>query len=150
MPSESMQELWRQHRAGQDKYTYFLLAVSASAVAFAVQKTEGLKVSSDLYLAGAAALCWGLSFYCGCKNLLWVQSSLYANFNLVQLQGGVHPQQPGHPQILAAALEGVRSAADSNSNKAQLNAIWQFRLLILGALLFIAWHIWRIALNGNA
>jgi hypothetical protein len=150
MSNENVQELWRQHRTGQDKYTYFLLAVSASAIAFAVQKTDGLKLSIDLYLAGAAVFCWGLSFYCGCKNLVWVQTSLFANYSLVQLQSGVHPQQPDHPQLLVAAMEGVRSAVNSNINKAQSHAIWQFRFLILGALLFIGWHVWRIYLNGHS
>jgi hypothetical protein len=150
MSNESIQELWRQHRFGQDKYTYFLLAVSASAIAFAVQKTEGLQLSTDLCLVGGAVLVWGLSFYCGCQNLVWVQTSLYANFSLVQLQTGTHPQQPEHPQLVAAAVDGVRSATESNISKAQLHAIWQFRLLILGALLFIGWHTWRIYLNGHA
>lgn len=150
MSSETIQELWQQHRVGQDKYTYFLLAVSASAIAFAVQKTDGLKLTPDLYLAGEAVIIWGLSFYCGCKNLVWVQTALFANYSLVQLQNGVHPKQPDHPQLVAAAIEGVRSAVTTNINNAQSHAIWQFRFLILGALLFIGWHVWRICLNGHA
>lgn len=75
MSDESLIEIHRQHRTGQDKYTYFLLAVTASAVAFAVQKTDGLKITYSLILLGATVLLWGGSFYCGVKNLK-IQRSL--------------------------------------------------------------------------
>jgi hypothetical protein len=146
--TEGIDELWRQHRSGQDKYTYFLLAVAASAVAFAVQKTEGLPLSWQMTPIALAVLSWGCSFYAGCKNLIAVQTSLMANYNLLQLRHGVHPEQPNHPQLTAAAMSGVTSALQTNVNRAAFHAVWQFRLLVLGALLFIAWHVWRLA--GNA
>jgi len=55
-------ELYKQHQTGQDKYTYFLLATAAAAIAFAVQKTEGLRLSWWLLPSGAAILCRGASF----------------------------------------------------------------------------------------
>lgn len=144
MPSEGVTEVWRQHRQAQDKYTYFLLAAASAAIAFAVQKTEAISLSWTLAPVGLAVLAWGGSFYCGCKNLVWVQSSAMANYSLLQLQAGIHPQQPSHPAHVEAAISGVRSALESNIRKAQAHAIWQFRLLILGALLFLAWHVWRL------
>lgn len=149
MAKEDINELWRQHRLGQDKYTYFLLAVSASAIAFAIQKTEGRAPALDLCVVGAAALCWGLSFYFGCKNLVWVQTALYTNFSLLQLQNGTHPKQPDSVDELFIAIEATRSATNSHVEKVRGYAIWQFRFLILGALLFIAWHVWSIYLNGK-
>ena len=65
MADEALLEMIRQHRTGQDKYSYFLLAVTASAVAFAVQKTDGLGITYSLIPLGAAVLLWGLSFYFG-------------------------------------------------------------------------------------
>ena len=51
-------ELHKEHRAGQDKYAYFLLGVVASAIAFTVNKTTGLKVTcTDIPLA-LSVLCW--------------------------------------------------------------------------------------------
>ena len=46
MSNDGIRELWLQHRAGQDKYTYFLLAVTASAIVFAVQKTMSARTAS--------------------------------------------------------------------------------------------------------
>ncbi|MBU0699892.1 hypothetical protein KKE26_01120 [bacterium] len=150
MADEALTEIHRQHRTGQDKYTYFLLAVTASAVAFTVQKTDGLKITYSLLPLGVAILLWGLSFYFGIKNLLWVQTSIYANYSLLQLQKGVYPEQPDHPQMLEAAIRGVRSAIESNVGKSQFYGVWQFRLLIAGAVLFLVWHVLEMALRTYA
>lgn len=134
-------ELYKQHRAGQDKYTYFLLATAAAAIAFAVQKTEGLPISWWLLPVAFAILSWGVSFFYGCRHLNWAQTVLHANYNLLQLNQGVHPEQPPHPQLAQAAVRGVESALDFNVKKAQFYAVWQFRALVLGALFFISWRV---------
>jgi hypothetical protein len=150
MVDEQLIEIHRQHRTGQDKYSYFLLAVTASAVAFSVKRTDGLKITYSLIPLGAAVLLWGVSFYFGVKNLLWVQTSIFANYSLLQLQKGVHPEQPDHPQILEAAIRGVRSAFESNIKNAQFYGIWQFRLLITGAIFFLLWHVLEMVLRTYA
>lgn len=141
-------ELYKQHGAAQDKYTYFLLAAAGAAIGFAVQKTEGLRLSWQLASCGVAVLCWGLSFYCGCKNISWVKASIFANYSLLQLRQGSHPEQPPHPQLVQAAICGVESALGKNTAKAAFYYSWQFRLLIAGAVFFIIWHIQRLAFAG--
>lgn len=133
-------ELYKQHQASQDKYTYFLLAAAGAAIGFAVQKTEGLRLSWWLVPVGLAIVCWGVSFYYGCKNIVWVQTAIYANHSLLQLKAGVHPNQPPHPELTTAAMSGVKEALDSNVSRAQFYGQWQFRMLITGALLFICWR----------
>ncbi|MEE8058516.1 MAG: hypothetical protein V3T17_11870 [Pseudomonadales bacterium] len=150
MADEELLEIHKQHRTGQDKYTYFLLAVTASAVAFSIQKTDGLKITCSLIPLGVAVLFWGISFYFGVKNLLWVQASIYSNYSLLQLKKGVHPTQPDHPQLLKSALKGVNSALASNIKTAKFYGEWQFRLLIAGAALFISWHILEMVLRTYA
>ena len=89
----------------------------------------------------ASTVCWGVSFYFGCKNLIWTQAWIYANYNLLSLRKGTHPDQPPHPQLVEAAISGVEGALKSNANKARFYAIWQFRTLILGAVFFIGWRV---------
>lgn len=145
---EAISSLYKAHQTGKEKYTYFLLAAAGAAIGFAVQKTEGLKMSWWLLPVALATASWAASFFFGCKNLSWVQSSIYANFNLLQLKQGSHPEQPPHPELVAAALSGVTIALESNGKKAQFYGVWQFRLLVTGALLFIAWRVlemWRVS-----
>jgi hypothetical protein len=144
---DGLAELHRTHTAAQDKYTYFLLAAAGAAIAFAVQKTENLPLSWWLLPVAGATLAWAASFYCGCKNLSWVGAAISANYALLQLRAGSHPKQPTHHQLLEAATKGTLSAVSGNIEKAQFYGLWQFRLIILGAALFIAWRIlemWRI------
>jgi len=150
MADNELLEIHKQHRTGQDKYTYFLLAITASAIAFAIQKSDGFFITCSLIPLGAAVLLWGISFYFGIKNLLWVQTSIYANYSLLQLQKGVHSEQPDNPQVLEAAMKGVRSALESNVRNAQFYGTWQFRLLIAGGVLFIVWHVLEMVLRTYA
>ncbi|MBI2748640.1 MAG: hypothetical protein HYX43_04670 [Burkholderiales bacterium] len=141
--NQDLMELYKQHQAAEDKYTYFLLAAAAAAIAFAVQKTDGATLSWWLLPVAFAAGCWALSFFFGCKHITWVQTALYANYSLLQLKEGVHPDQPP-PALLTVAESGVRKALASNVDKAQFYGQCQFRMLILGAVFFIGWHIAEI------
>lgn len=134
-------ELYKQHQTSHEKYTYFILAAAGAATGFAVQKTEGLHLSWWLAPAGLALVCWGISFYYGCKNVEWVQSVNYANYSLLQLRAGVHPAQPDHPERTQVAISGVQAALDGNVTQAQFYSIWQFRMLIAGAVSFIGWRV---------
>ena len=149
MSNNELLELHKRHDDAQAKYTYFLLAVTASAVAFAVQKTDGLSISCSMIPLGLAVLSWGLIFFFGTKNLIWVHTALGANYGLIQLQKGVHPDQPEHPEHLELAIKGITNALNFNINKANFYAIWQYRLLILGAALFLIWHITEMVLRTN-
>ncbi|MFA6203240.1 MAG: hypothetical protein WC710_08665 [Gallionella sp.] len=138
---DAISDLHKAHQAGQEKYTYFLLAAAGAAIGFSVQKTEGLTLSWWLLPVALATVCWGISFHFGCKNVIWVQTSIMANFNLLQLHQGSHPDQPPHPELVSAAIRGVESALEKNANKAKFYGMWQFRLLVTGAVFFIAWRI---------
>jgi hypothetical protein len=137
-------ELYKQHRTGQDKYAYFLLAIVASAIAFTVNKTTGIKVTFTDVPLGLSVVLWGLSFHFGCKYLEWCQTSMYSNFNLLQLKKGVHPDQPNHSQEVNAAIQGVTEALESNSTRAGKYSNWQFKCAIYGALMFLTWHVVKV------
>lgn len=147
MADNDLLQFHKQHSIGQERYTYFLLAVTASAVAFAVQKTGGLKITYSLIPLGAAIFLWGISFYCGVKNINWVQASTAANYSLLQLEKGVHSDQPDDPTVFEAAKRGIASALQSNIKKAEFHGKLQFRLLIAGAVLFLSWHILEMVLR---
>lgn len=137
---ENLRELYKQSRTTQDKFTYFLLAVSASAIAFSVQQVSDRTFSYSLIPLGIALFLWGLSFYWGCLNIKYVNSGIYANFELVKIENGQNNEIPNNPQYIAAAVEGIKLAAEENSNKANRYANLQFKILILGAIFYIAWQ----------
>jgi hypothetical protein len=142
--------LYQQHAASQDKYAYFLLAAAGAAIGFAVQKTDGLLLSCSLWPVGAAVLCWGVSFYAGCKRITWVQTSISANYTRLQLQHGSHAEQPPHPELVEAAIRGVTTAFNKNLSWASFYSRLQFYTLISGAVFFIGWRLMVMAGAAHA
>ncbi|MBI4472470.1 MAG: hypothetical protein HY646_07360 [Acidobacteria bacterium] len=136
--SKDLLELHKEHTAKQEKLTYFLLAAAASGIAFAVNKTEGLRISWSLLPVGGATLCWAVSFFFGYKQLERVQIALQANYNYLRL---LLSQNEGDANEQANAMSRAQKAQFENIEKAQFYNKWQFRLLIIGALLFIIWRV---------
>ncbi|MEN6348893.1 MAG: hypothetical protein ABFD08_05760 [Syntrophomonas sp.] len=146
MGDENIREVHRQLRVSQDKYTYFILAVAGAAVALAIRETHGTAIAWPHLLVGLAVLCWGLSFFCGCRHIEYVNATLYANGDLLKVQNGIHPEYNTNPQNALVAVEAIREAVASNSVKSGNLARWQFKFLIIGALFYIGWHIWGMVL----
>lgn len=147
MPSEKELEVYRQLRTSQDKYVYFLLAAVGAAIALVVNQTQGMPLSWSLIPLVCAVLLWGLSFLFGCLHLQYVNSILYANADLLKVEAGEHPEVGRHPEIMAAASEGIRAAIESNSRRSSRFGRWQFYSLILGAIAYLAWHILEMYLR---
>jgi hypothetical protein len=141
MQPEQQIEIYRQHRTAQDKYIYFLLAAAGAAIAFAVNQTQGATLAwSQLPLAFAVAF-WALSFFCGCRHLGYIESTLFANDALLRVIAGRDPQVGMHPQLINVASEGIQKAIEIKSKWAGRFARWQFRCLVLGAMSYLVWHV---------
>lgn len=92
-------------------------------------------------------MCWVLSFFFGCRHLQYVNSTLYANYELLRVQKGEHPDAGTHPDAIAAASEGIRDAIKDNIKRASRLARLQFDSLILGAVFYLVWHILEMAVR---
>jgi hypothetical protein len=141
MADNELLEMHKQHSAGQDKYTYFLLATAAAAIGFGINKTEGSRLSYWLLPVAVSIICWAISFFFGCRAIYWVQASLGANYGYIQLRYGCHPNQPKEPIELQAAFEGIKEAILHNRGQAKFYTDWQFRILITGFIFFVLWRI---------
>lgn len=147
---QGIKEVWNALRVAQEKYTYFMLAISASAIAFSVQKTELSIFDWSLFPVGVAVILWGASFYCGCRCLIWISATLGANYSLLQLSNRTHSMQPPEGEPLEAAYQGSERAMRQNSQQAGRYSIWQFRLIIAGAVAFLIWHVLEIVARTTA
>ena len=130
-------EIYKQHRAAYDKYSYVLLAIAASAVAFVVQKSEGHVLSWEILPLGLSVVSFGLSFWCGVRGIERVIATLGATYHLILFETGTHPDQLSEGDPTA----GPRRAVTQDTNKATTYSRWQYRFLIIGSVLFLTWHI---------
>ena len=140
-------ELYRMQTAAYDRYVALLTAISGACIAFAVQKSEAAVIGVQLLIWAAAVLFWASSFYYGCANMRAVQEALRANFELLAIPDDESTRRPGY-------LEHIEKRLKANQKRTQCYYKWQFRLLALGAVLFIGWHVSRLPVqlpqNPNA
>lgn len=141
MADDRLLEVYRQLRTSQDKYIYFLLAAAGAAIAVALNRTQDRQLTLLLLPWGVALLLWGLSFVYGARHLKYVNSTLFANAELLRVEKGQHPKAGQDPESINAASDGIRSAIDYNSARASRFAKLQFRFFVTGALAYVAWHV---------
>ncbi|MFA5783066.1 MAG: hypothetical protein WC868_12440 [Bacteroidales bacterium] len=138
---EEQKEMIKQFRQQQEKYTYYIIALCIAAIGFSIHKTTSLPLKLGQIPLGIAILTWGVSIYCGLKNIHYVLSTLYANIAYLEIAQGKDPDIGTHPQKIKAATEGIKRAMESNSEKASSLSTWQYRLFIIGFIAFLVWHI---------
>jgi len=88
MNDENLREIYKTLQMSQDKYTYFILATTIASVGFTITQTQDIIFSLSLIPLGISILCWGFSFFFGCRNREYCNSTLYANFELLKVQMG--------------------------------------------------------------
>jgi hypothetical protein len=140
-----LQELYRLHSDSQSKYVYFLLAAAGAALGYGLQKLDGVPFSWWVAPGLLSLAFWLASFFCGCKRITWVQSAIYANYALLQLRHGLHPEQPPHPQLVQLAMDGTSTAIKNNTSKARTYMTLQYYFLALGVLSFVVWRLVEMA-----
>ncbi len=129
---------------------YFILAAAAGGIALAVRMTTYAVLEWSLAPLGAAVLCWGLSFFHGCRHLQSVQVLTRANADMLRTARGEDPQVGTHPERRAIAVEVLREIMERENTSVSKNYFLQFWYLIAGAVLFVGWHITQIVLRSTA
>ena len=141
MAGETERQIYRSLREGQTRYTYFLLAAAGAGIALAVNQTHNSPLSPLQIPLAAAVLSWGLSFFFGCKHLGYVFAALSWNITLLQVESGTHPLVGEHPQLAPEACPGIQEAMERHAIKASRWGNRQFRFLLAGGILYVAWHV---------
>jgi len=147
MPDDTELELFRTISAAQDKYTYFMLGATGAALGFALTQTRDASLTLSLIPLALAAACWIASFYCGSRNILLRNATIFANINMLQIKRGAgmaHPDPAGR----LAQVQGVSKAMYANADSAAKHAVWQFRFFVAAAVLYIVWHSFEMYLRG--
>ena len=145
--SERQIAVYNQFRNAQDKYTYFLFAAVGAAVALVVRETATAALTWSQVPLAAAVLSWGLSFYCGCRHLTLMASSLYSNFELLNVYAGENPVAGKNPEIIAILAAAIQNGINANSSRTERFGKMQFEFLISGAIFYIGWHVWEMWLR---
>ena len=142
---EEQKELRQQFRQQQEKYIYYLIALSVTAIGFAVHKTSGVSMKWIQLPLGLSVLAWGLSIFTGLKFLGYSISALYTNNAYFEVIKGNDPMVGNHLQKKKIATDTLLEVMKKNSDTASKYAEWQNRLFYSGVVLFLVWHILEMA-----
>lgn len=131
----------QEFREKQQKYVYYLVALSVSAIGFSIYKTDNHSLNYSQIPLGLAVLSWSGSIFCGLKFLKFVISNLYANNSYFEIKNGTHPDIGNNPERIKAGINGFKEAMKINKITMKIYFKFQGYFFYLGILLFIVWHI---------
>lgn len=131
----------QEFREKQEKYVYYLIALSVSSIGFSIFKTENQGLNYSQIPLGLAVIFWTISIYCGLNFLKFVISNLYANNIYFEIINGNYPNIGNHPELIKAGVSGFEKAIKSNGDTMAKYFKIQGYLFYLGILFFILWHI---------
>lgn len=142
-------DIYKQLNDSQDKFAYFSLAVAASAIAYALQKTEGKLISWSLLPLALSVLSWLYSFFLGCQWLKSKSHVLYLNYQLLEVQEGTHNLTGTNREAQQIGIETLSSLMNKISDKAAKNLSRHLTLIILGVVFFVVWYVWEMLKTSN-
>jgi hypothetical protein len=126
-------EMYGALRAATDKYVYFLLAAAGACIAFAINQTNDAALSPYQLPLGGAVVSWGLSLFFGCRNILAVMAVLEGSYR--------YGDESENHEALAKSIA-------MSEGRAARYLRWQFVLLLVGAALFVCWHVIEMYLRA--
>lgn len=134
-------EIYKNHVAGQEKQTYFLLAAVGACIGFAITQTKDMALHPMQAPLGAAVAFWGLSFLAGCRHVQARLNVMFVNMELLKLQAGRDPMVGRHPEGIAIGTKAFKEAIQERNDASISAANSQFWFLVLGVVCYLAWHI---------
>lgn len=139
--SEIQFNIQQEFREKQEKYVYYLIALSVSAIGFSIYRTENQSLAFSKIPLALAVISWGISIYCGLKFLKYVISNLYANNDYYEITNGRHPDLGNNAELIECGVKGFMEAMKINGKEMKKYFNFQNYLFYSGIVLFIIWHI---------
>jgi len=134
-------DVYRSILAWQERFAYFFLAASGSAITFALVRTEGQPPSPWMIPVGLAVICWGASFWLGCEHILSKSKALLRNWKALSIEEGSEPITKAHPELVQPALDRFAADAKRDDERTRATGRSQYLLFLLGAIFYLVGHV---------
>ncbi len=142
-----LQRIAEAVRSLQTRHTYFLLGAAASGIALAVSQTMDAVPEPRLLILAAAVASWAASFVTGCRYATGSVGLLLLNADVLKARHGKSAanELPGSERMPPALVSDVLAEGYEEENaKVAKRGDWQFTLLVVGAVVYLIWHIANI------
>lgn len=143
------QEFFNQFNAGQNQYTYFIMAIDASGIAFAISKIDEKVFAWPLILFSFAIICWVISFFSGIRYQQLKNETLLLEYNNMDIRENDFPGIEGDKTVIEEESAKLKMQAEKAQNKMHTKYNLLNYFMILGMLLFVAYEIWEMAIRSH-
>ena len=138
---EIQYNIQQEFRSKQEKYVYYIIAVSVSCIGFSVYKTENTSLSLIQIPLALSVLFWMLSVFFGLTFMKYVISGLYDNNSYIDIMNGKNPKTINLPNIEKISTESYIKHLEKNNKIMSKYFRYQGISFYLGIILFLIWHI---------
>ncbi|KUM51865.1 hypothetical protein [Rheinheimera sp. EpRS3] len=139
MSTEIELELHKQFKAAQERYIYFLLAVSVSAIGYAITQIKVEPFNLNHIAFALSITLWSLSFISGLKFAQLTVDSTFKNMIYLFLKRELK-NYPEHTELISKYKSDLLNSSQNRMKKLAFYGGLQSMLLLLGALSYICWH----------
>ncbi len=138
-------EIFKQFKAAQEKYIYFLLVAAASAIGYAMTQSKVEPLEYWQIPLGLSVFFWAVSFMSGLQFVVYSSSFTFQNHNYLAFKRELKKYPADEAKILLTKFKEIQSTtSEKQQNKMQLYGSIQNYTLLLGAFFYIVWHILRM------
>lgn len=145
----SKQEFFTQFNSGQNQYTYFIMAIDASGIAFALSKIDEKLFTWSLIPFFLAILAWAVSFFSGLRFQQLKNENLLLEYKNMDVRKGDFPGIGDDKALIDAESAKLVSHAEKIQVKIHLMYNLLNYFMILGMIFFITYQIWEMAYKSH-
>ena len=148
--STAVDKLESRLYSSQVKYTYYIIAVAVSAIAYGLSETKGQILNFSVISALIAIFTWGLSAACGVVFLNALEKCTQANLGFFYGKSEIS-KLPIHDDLKNDCYKRNKTHMDdqfkTHNKTLDLSAAFQKWLFITGVALYFLGHVAGVGLN---
>lgn len=137
--TEAEKNLSKHYNTSNERYIYFLLAVSASAIGYAMTQLQKEPFNLNHIAFFLSVSLWSLSFLAGLKLINTTNQFIFHNINYLSFER----KFGSHPSLIPVIKEAEKGLLQNNSKTNKTIKIYrsiQHATLLMGAVSYISWH----------
>ena len=131
----------QEYRNQLIRYTYYLIALSVTAIGFVIVTTSEISLDISQILLAMGIISWGLSIHTGFKYLEKHMDALFYNINLLKTKEGVHELSGKNLGKIEYVSERFKEEFDKIARSSVPLHRWQYIWFIIGIIFYLTWHI---------
>lgn len=137
-PQEVQQDLQKQFRNQQQKYIYYIIALSVACIGFAVDKSMDQPLRLVQIPLGVSVLSWGLCIYFGFSHIQKTLAVMTHNSDCLELEMSARLSKDQQK------IEQAEKCWDDITRKSEEGidlARFQYWCFFFGIVAFVTWHV---------